>query len=168
MAEFGVDEAHRAIGNFAYVTIVKYLKDKVPVRLIGLSATPGNNIGKIQDVINNLCISKFEAKDEDDEDVKPYVYSKCIREVTVSESSGVTELDDLLKQLIKHASGFFSQNEELSPEVKVLIQKISKLAIEDTTAMYQKLVGYQETFIKRLPESIHPPLVVNNFEPSIL
>ena len=39
-------------------------------RIVALSATPGNNVNKIQEVISNLCISKLEMKDEKDPDVK--------------------------------------------------------------------------------------------------
>ena len=127
------------------------MQNKRNTRLIGLSATPGNNIGKIQEVINSLCVSKFEAKDEEDDEVKPYLYSKCVREEIIHETSGIHALDDMLRMVIKHTSAQACSKEALIRPVKALIQKIAKLACEDVKAMYQKLIEYQETFIKRLP-----------------
>ena len=46
-----VDEAHRAVGNFAYVDIVKRLNQRnVLYRMLALSATPGSDTNKIQEV----------------------------------------------------------------------------------------------------------------------
>jgi ATP-dependent DNA helicase MPH1 len=39
-------------------------------RVLALSATPGNEFDSIQEVLNNLCISKLEVKDEEDFEVK--------------------------------------------------------------------------------------------------
>ena len=41
--------------------------------MLALSATPGNYIEQVQVVIDNLAIAKLEMKDENDEDVKPYI-----------------------------------------------------------------------------------------------
>ena len=46
-----VDEAHRAVGNFAYVDIARRLDAKrVRYRMLALSATPGSDVAKIQEV----------------------------------------------------------------------------------------------------------------------
>jgi len=42
-------------------------------RVLALSATPGNNLDKIQEVIKNLSIAKLEMKDENDPEVKKYI-----------------------------------------------------------------------------------------------
>lgn len=60
-----IDECHRAVGNFSYSKIVRLMnKMDVGFRLIGLSATPGYEHDKIQEVISNLNISKVIYKDE--------------------------------------------------------------------------------------------------------
>jgi ATP-dependent DNA helicase MPH1 len=39
------DEAHRATGNYAYVNIIKKLEETFfGYRIVGLSATPGNDL----------------------------------------------------------------------------------------------------------------------------
>ena len=41
-------------------------------RVLALSATPGKDRDKIQDVINNLMISHLEVRGDDDPDVRKY------------------------------------------------------------------------------------------------
>ncbi|MBR9675916.1 DEAD/DEAH box helicase family protein [Candidatus Woesearchaeota archaeon] len=70
----GFDEAHRAIDDYAYTFIAKkYYETGPKARLIGLTASPGSDKEKIESVINNLFIEKVEVRNEDDEDVKPYI-----------------------------------------------------------------------------------------------
>ena len=45
----------------------------VGYRIVALSATPGNNEQKVQEVIDNLNIARLEVKDENDQDVRPYI-----------------------------------------------------------------------------------------------
>jgi len=47
-------------------------------RIVGLSATPGNCLEKIQEVIGSLRAFRLESKDENDPDVKKYIHSKEI------------------------------------------------------------------------------------------
>jgi ERCC4-related helicase len=68
------DEAHRAVGDYAYVFINSRLKKQNPFSLVcALTASPGSEEEKIQDVCKNLNIQNIEIKNSDDEDVKPYV-----------------------------------------------------------------------------------------------
>lgn len=54
-----VDEAHRATGNYAYTNVVRYIRmTSKTFRILALSATPGKNPEKVQEVINNLLIAK--------------------------------------------------------------------------------------------------------------
>jgi ERCC4-related helicase len=83
-----IDECHRAVGNFSYSKIVRLMnKMDVGFRLIGLSATPGYEHDKIQEVISNLNISKVIYKDENQPEVKKYLHQKIIHEVEISENN---------------------------------------------------------------------------------
>lgn len=51
------DEAHRATGKYAYSNIHKSLsQSKTPYRVLALTATPGNDLKKLQKIIKNLSI----------------------------------------------------------------------------------------------------------------
>ncbi|MEM3832055.1 MAG: DEAD/DEAH box helicase [Thermoprotei archaeon] len=68
------DEAHRALGDYPYVFIAKYIRSRNPkARLVGLTASPGSTKEQILEVMNNLIINRIEARSERDPDVLPYV-----------------------------------------------------------------------------------------------
>jgi len=98
----GVDEAHRAVGNYAYVSIAKiYFETSGHPRIIGLTASPGSDIEKISEVCRNLFIEAIESRTESDSDVRQYVKEVGIEwvEVKLPESlqSIKRALDDCLK-----------------------------------------------------------------------
>jgi len=65
------DEAHRAIGNYSYAFISQYFPEDT--KRLGLTASPGSNKSKIQEVANNLGIKHIEIRTEEDHDVVDYV-----------------------------------------------------------------------------------------------
>jgi len=68
------DEAHRALGNYPYVFIARFIRSRnLNARLIGLTASPGSTREQILEVMNNLTITNIEARSERDPDVLPYV-----------------------------------------------------------------------------------------------
>ena len=81
----GIDEAHRAVGDYAYVFVAsQYLKKAKFPRIVALTASPGSDIEKIKEVCNNLFIEDVEARSIADEDVKPYVKEIDIKWVKVT------------------------------------------------------------------------------------
>jgi Fanconi anemia group M protein len=77
LKDFGLvifDEAHRAVGDYAYVFVNLQLQKQNPNALVlALTASPGSEEEHIQDVCRNLSIKNIEIKDQNDSDVKPYV-----------------------------------------------------------------------------------------------
>ncbi len=77
LTDFGLvifDEAHRAIGEYAYVFVNLQLQKQNPSALVlALTASPGSEEEHIQDVCRNLSIKNIEIKDTNDHDVKQYV-----------------------------------------------------------------------------------------------
>ncbi|MHA1229839.1 MAG: DEAD/DEAH box helicase, partial [Candidatus Helarchaeota archaeon] len=68
------DEAHRAVGNYAYVFIAdKYMKNAKNPQILAITASPGSEKEKISEIIDNLYIEKIEVRTEDSPDVKPYI-----------------------------------------------------------------------------------------------
>ncbi len=69
-----VDEAHRAVGEYAYVFIAnQYLKTAKPTLLLALTASPSSDIDKIREIVNNLGIENIELRTRDSPDVAPYL-----------------------------------------------------------------------------------------------
>jgi len=70
----GIDEAHRTVGDYAYVFIAKqYNKLAKYPRIIGMTASPGSDMEKIQEVITNLYAEEIEIRTEKSPDVSDYV-----------------------------------------------------------------------------------------------
>ena len=70
----GVDEAHRAVGDYSYVFVARqFMKLSRFPRIIALTASPGSDMEKIQEVCRNLFIEDIEVRTDEDPDVKPYV-----------------------------------------------------------------------------------------------
>jgi Fanconi anemia group M protein len=68
------DEAHRSIGDYAYVAIaVKYREQRVNPLVLALTASPGSEKEKIDEVVRNLHIAHVEARSDEDSDVSPYI-----------------------------------------------------------------------------------------------
>ena len=68
------DEAHRAVKDYAYTFIAeKYMQHCTHPLILGLTASPGSEKNKIQEICNNLFIEHLEYKTEEDADVKQYI-----------------------------------------------------------------------------------------------
>ncbi|MBA1343555.1 MAG: 3'-flap repair endonuclease Xpf [ANME-2 cluster archaeon] len=111
------DEAHRAVGRYAYVYIAKrYFEDPgadvdaeageragadTKSRLVlGITASPGSNPETIADVCENLHIECVEVKSETDSDVIPYLHDRDIEWVRVEIPSKVKELKSVLEKVL--------------------------------------------------------------------
>jgi ERCC4-related helicase len=68
------DEAHRAVGDYAYVPIgAAYARDRPGHLSMGLTASPGWERERAEEVCAALGIAAVAARTEDDADVAPYV-----------------------------------------------------------------------------------------------
>nr|XP_060611106.1 Fanconi anemia group M protein [Anolis sagrei ordinatus] len=79
-----LDEAHRALGNYAYCQVVKELcKYTQEFRILALTATPGNDAKAVQQVVSNLLISHIELCTEDSPDIQPYSHERRVEKMVV-------------------------------------------------------------------------------------
>lgn len=98
----GVDEAHRAVGDYAYVFVAKqYNKLAKYPRILALTASPGSDMEKIKEVCRNLFIENIEIRTEDDPDVKPYIKEMDINWVKVELHPVLKETQKFLKDFLK-------------------------------------------------------------------
>ena len=80
-----IDEAHRAVGNYAYVFLVdRYMETAAEPLVLAMTASPGGNQEKIADIVRNLNISHIETRSEEDPDVKPYIHEKEVELIHVN------------------------------------------------------------------------------------
>ncbi len=69
------DEAHHAVGKYAYVPIARqYLTDRpADGRVLGLTASPGGKDERIEAVVGALGVRRIEARAREDEGVREHV-----------------------------------------------------------------------------------------------
>ena len=94
------DEAHRAIGDYAYATIAKQLNID-NTRILGMTATLPSEKIKAKEICDNLHIKGIAERSDSSPDVKPYIQSTTTEWVKV----------------------------DLTPEMKI-IQRYIKLALD--------------------------------------
>ncbi|UCE80926.1 MAG: DEAD/DEAH box helicase family protein [Methanobacteriota archaeon] len=92
------DEAHRAVGDYAYVFIGKALFGRNCL-ILGLTASPGSNVSKIANVCENLGITWVEIRSELDDDVVDYTQDVKMEFVEVPMQRGMARIVAFLKQI---------------------------------------------------------------------
>ena len=123
-----VDEAHRAVGNYAYVFIAKeYLKTARHPLVLGLTASPGSDEEKIREIVNNLGIERIEVRTESSPDVKPYVQRIAFEWVRVELPGIYKEVRKILREMLKESlkpladAGLISSSSPDVPKREVLL-----------------------------------------------
>lgn len=95
------DEAHRAVGDYAYVRIgAKYSLEKEDGLVLGMTASPGYDLEKIAEVSRNLAITNIAVRSELDEDVSPYVFGIKVEGIRVEVPEGVDEITLHLQKIL--------------------------------------------------------------------
>jgi len=98
------DEAHRAVGNYAYPYIAKcYINGCEEPLILGLTASPGGHRYKIKEVEKKLFIKNIEIRTRDDKDVKPYIQPMEKQWIEVS-------LPKEMKEIIEHLEKIKKEN----------------------------------------------------------
>jgi len=66
------DEAHRAVGDYAYVKIAEQLSG-LDIRILGMTATLPSEKEKAKEICDNLHIKSLAERNDSSPDVKPYI-----------------------------------------------------------------------------------------------
>ncbi len=131
LADFGLiifDEAHRAVGEYAYVFIAEKYQ-WVNGLALGMTASPGSEAKKIMDVCQNLGIERVEIRSEYDPDVMPYVHEIKVRWIKVPVPAKFLEVTTLLRKVfneyIKELKkfGFFLSSKPVSMKDLLKVQR---------------------------------------------
>lgn len=92
------DEAHRGVGNYAYVKIAREYMGQGGL-VLGMTASPGSSMAKIKEVCSNLGIENIEVRSEADPDVSSYVHDINVDWVEVEVPVGMRKVADVLRKL---------------------------------------------------------------------
>ncbi|WP_229389279.1 DEAD/DEAH box helicase [Methanosarcina sp. DH2] len=100
------DEAHRAVGNYAYTFIAeKYFESAKNPHVLGITASPGSSDEKISEVCQALHVENVAVKTEKDRDVRPYVQEKEIEWLQVLLPAEMAEIRSYLEKIFNDRLG---------------------------------------------------------------
>ena len=140
------DEAHRAIGDYAYVFInLQLQKHNKRCLVVALTASPGSEEEKIQDVCRNLSVKNIEVKNSEDADVKPYVHEIEIDWIKVELPESFREVKSYLEEFQKKQLKILKYMHLVSTENKNYFNRI-------------RLLELQSMIRKRIQNGGHPSL----------
>ncbi len=96
------DEAHRAVGNYAYVYIAdRYHREAKSPLVLGITASPGSQSEKIAEICTNLCIEKVQTRTEKDHDVAPFVHEREIEWVKLTVPKELLLIRSAIEEVLK-------------------------------------------------------------------
>jgi len=100
------DEAHRAVGNYAYTFIAeRYFESAKNPHILGITASPGSSDEKISEVCQALHVENVAVKTETDRDVRPYVQKKEIEWLQVQLPAEMAEIRGYLEKILDDRLG---------------------------------------------------------------
>jgi len=109
-----LDEAHKAVGDHSYVFIAEqYRKRATNPLLLGITASPGSKIERINEVKSNLGITNIEMRDESSDDVRQYIHK-------IDENWEIIPLSDEFKTIIDTLNNLFKVILEGLKELKII------------------------------------------------
>lgn len=96
------DEAHRGVGNYAYVYIAeRYSREAASPLILGITASPGSQNDKIEEICTNLRIASIQARTDQDPDVAPFIHHREIEWVKVKVPEEILNLRALIEDVLK-------------------------------------------------------------------
>ena len=118
------DEAHRAVGDYAYTSIASYFKENTLI--LGMTATLPSEKAKATEIISSLGIQNILQRNDDSPDVQPYIQKTHTEWITVElppEMKAIQTclkiaLDERYKTLRKNGLQL-GQNQSLSALLRV-------------------------------------------------
>ncbi|PIT84756.1 hypothetical protein COU37_01700 [Candidatus Micrarchaeota archaeon CG10_big_fil_rev_8_21_14_0_10_45_29] len=108
------DEVHRAVGKYAYTKVAKEALAHNTM-VLGLTASPGAQKKKIQEILDALGIKNVQIRTHEDEDVKKYIKQLQIKWIEVPLTLDILQIKMLLEKMASKYSttlkkmGFFAK-----------------------------------------------------------
>ncbi len=96
-----VDECHRAVGNYAYVFLGEYYRSHArdPL-LLAMTASPGGDRQRVEEVCAHLGIRVVETRVEHDPDVRPYVHERDLQVISVDLPESLSRALEAIQALV--------------------------------------------------------------------
>lgn len=112
-----VDEAHRTVGDYAYVDLAQAYQEQRPGgRVLGLTASPGSDEDRVEEVASHLGIDAVEARTELSPDVAPHVFQTDVSWETTPLPDALVELRDTFQAIVDERVESLRESNFLPPK----------------------------------------------------
>ena len=125
------DECHRSVGDYAYCFIAKkYVETAKNCQVLGLTASPGSTVEKINEIKKNLFIDRVEIRTEQDSDVKPYIYKVDKEWIKVKLPSEFMDIKIIITEKLRTIYKWLKQQELLNSSDITKVTRKDLLALD--------------------------------------
>jgi ERCC4-related helicase len=146
-----VDEAHHAVGKYAYVPIAAAYRAARPAagRVLGLTASPGGKDERIEEVVGAIGVQRIEARTRDDPGVTEYVQPVAIQERWVDLSPEAARIQAALADAA-HATA-----RKLQKMGYLRTKPIGSLSVKDLIALRGEIFARPGPMVRRFGPLFH-------------
>ncbi|MEM3608549.1 MAG: ERCC4 domain-containing protein [Candidatus Bathyarchaeia archaeon] len=95
------DEAHRAVGEYAYTYLAERYVDEPDHLILALTASPGDSREQIREVMRNLHITRVHVRSLKSGDVKPYIVPVKVKWREVELTPEIREAINILQRYVR-------------------------------------------------------------------
>lgn len=145
------DEAHHAVGKYAYVPIAQRYRAERPAdgHVLGLTASPGGRDERIAEVVAALGVDRIEARSREDKGVEEYVQAVEIdyRWVDLSPSS------ERIRELL--AAATHETARKLQKMGYLRKKPIASLSVKDLIALRAEIFARPGPMVRRFGPLFH-------------
>ncbi len=120
------DEAHRAVGEYAYVWLAKKFRECS--QILAMSASPASTNDRLNDVKKNLYVEHFEFRDESS--LRNFIPAKKQEKIFVDLTDAQKNISKLLKDMLKDNIGILYSNNLIKSSDISKIRKTGLLILQ--------------------------------------
>ncbi len=145
------DEAHHAVGKYAYVPIAAAYREQRPVdgRVLSLTASPGGQDARIEEVVATLGVGRIEARSREDPGVLEYVQPVRIDERWVDLPPEVARIQTGL------SDAAFAVARKLQKMGYLRTKPIRSLSVKDLIALRGEIFARPGPMVRRFGPLFH-------------
>lgn len=118
------DEAHRCVKDYDYTELARRYQETASNPLIlGLTASPGGQMERVEEICENLFVKQIESRTEYDEDVRPYVQTVNVDWRRVALPASYRAISALLREVYDEKLGKLKAM-KVVPDIDIVPKKL--------------------------------------------
>jgi ERCC4-related helicase len=151
------DEAHRAVGKYAYVAVAEAYRKQRPTdgRVLALTASPGGEEERIEGVVATLGVARVEARQRTDEGVREHVQPIHVEQRWVDLTPSAQHIQGLLRS----AAG--EVGHKLQKMGYLRKKPLANLSVKDLIALRGEIFARPGPMVRKFGPLYHQMLLLH-------